>query len=1048
MPQEVYNTTGQWHEFVVPDGVSELDVTLKGAGASGQQGGVVEGRMLVSAGAVLHICVGEQGKYHSNRQHGDATWGGGGYGGHGRGTGNGGDSGGGASAIKQITGGRSEMPSWATSGWAQIANWETNGWVRAVAGGAGGSAGDGGDGGTGGAEEGEKGHRGSGNDQVVEPTGGTQSSPGRGGRNKKAPSTYDGTDAQAGALARAGRGGQVPDGNSHGGGGGGGGWFGGGGGNASGASQPASGGAGGSNYVGGLVDVSANRRGTGGTGNGEVTITWQTPPGPGDVVADGEVRHPPPPPSNLKVNGIDLGSDTTTRALTEVTFTAVISNPDDTENTGMVVKIVAADNDSATEEWNFGSYWIVQSNYGLGGGDLEVSAVATGLAPNTKYYVRAYSLDSRGQWSQGEGEDPTQGGWTGGSFWTNRPPSPPSLLTPSENNQFDILENIFFSWSPIDADDDEEQTAWELRTRRINRPNEGSVVDWVQSGSGTSEVSVTLPASNFSGNQFYLWAVRTRDKAGMWSKWSQPNSFYVQSASTPPIPLSPRKGEAVEVERPIIFRWRFSDPTTGGQQQKADIRYRVVGTEHWITLYGEPSPAMPGSMPEWALPAQTFMDQNYYEWQARTTNTASVTSGWSESEWFWTSVQPTRNTLDLISPELESVQPPLGCGNNRVYIFDRGGEVMRGEITDIAILRYHRKRDDITSASIIVKGFGKDCGALLSEIHTWMHEIVIFRDGKRVWEGPITRIGATPEGVEIEAKDVMAYVYRRIMRQGYNDTYRKENGIVRGGLSVVRRAAIITMNALVYDDPNVLRWITEITHSDDAVQHRAVPDHAKTAWEEIDDLAANAGLDYTVVGRRIIYWDTHRALGRLPEMRDGHFSEPVHVTEYGMSLANYFAVTNNNGVYGSATRGLTTSPTGGLEPLHYGWMEQLVSAFGETEGVVDDVLTQEARVSLEETLTEQAERGIAARWPAPVVVRVPDNATIMPDVNIGFDQLVPGVWIPVRAQATIREVAQWQKLDAVTVEQMPGTGEKIMVTLSPAPNGGSDPDADAAALED
>jgi hypothetical protein len=130
-------------------------------------------------------------------------------------------------------------------------------------------------------------------------------------------------------------------------------------------------------------------------------------------------------------------------------------------------------------------------------------------------------------------------------------------------------------------------------------------------------------------------------------------------------------------------------------------------------------------------------------------------------------------------------------------------------------------------------------------------------------------------------------------------------------------------------------------------------------------------------------------------------------------------------------------------PPHYGWIEQMVSAFGEQEGEKKVDLTEEAKVELEETLRRQAERGIAARWPAPLVCRVPDNATIQPDVNIGFDQLVPGVWIPIRARGTLREVSQWQKLDMVTVEQSGTEGERIMVTMSPAPNSGQDPDADA-----
>jgi hypothetical protein len=55
--------------------------------------------------------------------------------------------------------------------------------------------------------------------------------------------------------------------------------------------------------------------------------------------------------------------------------------------------------------------------------------------------------------------------------------------------------------------------------------------------------------------------------------------------------------------------------------------------------------------------------------------------------------------------------------------------------------------------------------------------------------------------------------------------------------------------------------------------------------------------------------------------------------------------------------------------------------------------------------------------------------------------LVPGVWVPLRATATCREVSQWQKLDEVNVQEADGL-EQVQVVLSPAPNGGNDdPDA-------
>jgi hypothetical protein len=225
---------------------------------------------------------------------------------------------------------------------------------------------------------------------------------------------------------------------------------------------------------------------------------------------------------------------------------------------------------------------------------------------------------------------------------------------------------------------------------------------------------------------------------------------------------------------------------------------------------------------------------------------------------------------------------------------------------------------------------------------------------------------------------------------------------------------------------------------DDAKQSRVIPDYSMTAWEAVDDLAATAGLDYVAIGRRIILWDVHRPIGRLPELRDKDFEDPPVVTEYGMQLSNYFAVTNGNGVWGAVQQ------PEGFEP--YGPIEMLASAYGESEGTEDEVLTPEGYAQMVRVLTSQAQRGLNDRWPTPLVVRVPDNSAMSAEAPVTLDQLVPGVWIPVFASG-LKQVAQWQKLDAVKVE-VDNKGEKIRVSMSPAPSGGKDPDADDTATED
>jgi hypothetical protein len=122
----------------------------------------------------------------------------------------------------------------------------------------------------------------------------------------------------------------------------------------------------------------------------------------------------------------------------------------------------------------------------------------------------------------------------------------------------------------------------------------------------------------------------------------------------------------------------------------------------------------------------------------------------------------------------------------------------------------------------------------------------------------------------------------------------------------------------------------------------------------------------------------------------------------------------------------------------------LASSYNETAAASTDTLTPAAVAELQKGLVDQAKRNIAHRWPTPLIVRVPDNSSLSPLCAIGFQQLIPGVWVPLRASGTPRVVTQWQKLDSVTVD-VDEKGEKVQVVLSPAPNGGADPDADDAA---
>lgn len=480
------------------------------------------------------------------------------------------------------------------------------------------------------------------------------------------------------------------------------------------------------------------------------------------------------------------------------------------------------------------------------------------------------------------------------------------------------------------------------------------------------------------------------------------------------------------------------------------------------------------------------------------------------------------------------VQGPLGIGTYRAFAYDRGGMHRIGEITPIAHLQWNRVRDDISQLSLTTAGFGRDCCDLMADLHGLRHELVLYRhtnsiDGwVRVWEGPITLLSYQSDHVEITAHDVMYYLYRRIIRDGYDDRYiykEDENGndiSINNNKSVIERSVRLLRDGLARFDPNVAPFITRFDRHDDAKESRRLHPMQKTVWEEIDDFAANGGLDYTTVGRRIMLWDTHNVIGRLPPMGDDSFLASPVITEYGSALATFSVVSDGDGNFGTAggydhyygyievlssnysskQPGLnvkelkqlnrdrvkaeakyrdarssylrypglsqaeatdlanweTERNSGGVLPDRQKWLdahiEPLRTRANEKKGFktamegakrdldADIAAQQNSSKKWHEymkVLRSQALRNLEGRNPTPVTVRIPDNSQLNPSIDIGIQQLVPGVWVPLRSESTCKQLRQWQKLDEVSVTFDPSAGESVTLTLSPAPDHGRDP---------
>lgn len=1019
MPSHTFTQEDNAQRFNVPKDVKIIYVTVEGAGSGTRPGGKVVGSMRVDDEKDLFVWVGAAGKAPNGKTGGGPSFGGGAPGGDGTRTGGGAWGGGGGS--------------WVRGG-------SVNGPVRVAAGGAGGRSGDDGLGGRGGnmvnppdgvAPEPNRGERGfrsalPGDAETGVATGGTLNQGGRGGHSALHAGLRGG-DAADTIFARGGHGGQQNDlGGVYGGGGGGGGYYAGGGG-AAGVHNKSkgSGGGGGSNFTGGVYNVTQGR-GTGGTGDGRVIFTWDAPGG----------DDPPTAPNDLKINGVPISDGLATRAKGQVTLSGDPNDPDKGENVRLWIRY--------SKDPNFSRDRVVHGTYDPQ--DQRDKAVLDELLPDSLYYVRVHTQQLK--------PPQVSRNYASTSFYTNRAPNVPTLTSPAENTTVNDQINVVFTWGYSDPDhaDGGTQGAYKFRYRTAAAPGVPAG-EWEVGGQNTAQQTRTLTAGTLKAGKTYDWSVAVADPQDSWSEWAPSRSITVEALFVTPTLVSPRNRESKRVDRPLVYDWALPK---GKTQTRADIRIRVLaGTDPanvavpdvngeipWTTFDN----AVTGSRTDFTNQVGEFIADYLIEWQVRVAVTAGTVGPWSDSEFFWTVRAPGgAGGLEII----DSGRPAsgLGEGNNRVFLYDRGAKVMRGELKGARLIRWGRVRDDISSCSIFIDEFDRETRELVKVAHSWRHELVVFRednDGQvdRVWEGPITRKASSKSLVEIEAKDPMAYLYRRIMRQGYSDQSQVISGDQVGVRSILDRGVQVMLNALVYDDPNLIDYITPIVNKGDAKSTRVRPDYSRMAWEEIDDMAAVGGLDYTTIGRRIVLVDTHHYIGKLPEMGDGDFSEPPLITEYGMSAAYYYAVTNGSGVWGA------TGPANKAAPGPEGWIEQLASAYGEdlTPGSTGPQTTEQIQRQ-RKAFQDQARRNIAGRWPVPILVRVPDNARLSPELQIGINSLVPGVWIPLRADNGIESISQWQKLDSLTCEQT-AEGEKVTVVMSPAPNQGQDPDADAAALEE
>lgn len=340
----------------------------------------------------------------------------------------------------------------------------------------------------------------------------------------------------------------------------------------------------------------------------------------------------------------------------------------------------------------------------------------------------------------------------------------------------------------------------------------------------------------------------------------------------------------------------------------------------------------------------------------------------------------------------------LGNGVNEVWVYSRGGLIPVAPLQNVSSVQWDRVLNDVSYANVTVStGQHADCCSVLGQIGTWGHELVVFRDGLRVWEGPITNIRWSRGSVSLQAQDVLAYSKRRSTAAVSELT--PVYVVDQGALAVSR-----TFN--LGADPNVLAHMQVFGSGTGPQITREVGAYSTYQYDELTEMS-KAGLMWTVVGRSVLLWPNTYVIGQTANLIPAeHMSGEVELEEDGMELSTTSIFTNDDGGAGSSSTA--------LDPF-YGRVEML-----ERSDAVDNP-----------SLAAEAETHHAQHYPAPLSVNVPQGSVLSCDSPFPTESLVAGVLVPLRVGSGLcKQVTATQQLQNVSVTQDNG-GEQVAITVGP-----------------
>lgn len=335
----------------------------------------------------------------------------------------------------------------------------------------------------------------------------------------------------------------------------------------------------------------------------------------------------------------------------------------------------------------------------------------------------------------------------------------------------------------------------------------------------------------------------------------------------------------------------------------------------------------------------------------------------------------------------------LGAGDNRVWVASRDTATLIAPLRPSRI-EWGRELCGVSAASVTLSP--SRCTPRLRNVHPWAHSLVVFRNGRRVWSGPIARRVDTVAGLTLTAGDALRWAGRR----------------------PIQTARLIHGSAVVTE----MEWALDQAYASDpvgvtvdplgptgGVMDVEVAAGEKYALDLLTDAIASGGR-FTALGGRLMVWDTTHSIGSTLEIiPEDHLLADVEVIEDGDETATEVTARNDDGVVA------VQAAAGGAVDPYYGHVGLIVpSAAARPAGVA-----------------RTAAASVARYYPAPVTIAIPNDAALRCDAPFPISRLVPGVTVPVRTTtATGRTLTAAMILSSVKVTQDEGGQEQVTISLT------------------